>query len=203
MPTVNLSFPDSSYSALNKPSITTLKDDLTALEAAINALTNDNIAAGAGIEYSKLSIQTGDIALAKIVPFLQSGRTIDAVSDRTIASATPAAVGPHSVSVTVYGTSDVIYCSFLMGFFSNDTTSYYNFSIGYDATSRIQAGSQVSFNGGAGEGNRKIIAITDVITGLAAGTYAIKPFWSRTSGTGTGTCIKDTSVFSVMAIRGA
>lgn len=65
MPTVNLSFPDSSYSAANKPSITTLKDDLSALEAAINALTNDNVAALAAIAYSKLNL-TGGIVNADV-----------------------------------------------------------------------------------------------------------------------------------------
>ena len=132
---------------------------------------------------------------------LSSNRTIDSAADRTIASATPAAIGTHSISFTVNSTSDVVYAAFTMSFFSNDTSSYYNFSIGYDSTSRIQAGSQISFLGGSGEGNRKIVTFVDVITGLSAGSYAFKPFWSRTAGTGTGTCVKDTSVFAAFILR--
>jgi len=56
MATINLSFPDPSYSATVSPSVVTLKADLTLLETAINALDDNNIAAGAGIQYSKLSL---------------------------------------------------------------------------------------------------------------------------------------------------
>lgn len=56
MATINLSFPDSTYSAGNLPSIVTLKDDLTIIQNAVNALDNDNISASAAIAASKLSL---------------------------------------------------------------------------------------------------------------------------------------------------
>lgn len=56
MPTVNLSFPDPSYSETVRPSIVTIKADLTLIETAINALDDDNIAANAGILASKLDL---------------------------------------------------------------------------------------------------------------------------------------------------
>ena len=54
MPTINLSFADQTYSSSNKPSIETLKSDLSAIEAAVNALTDVNIATGADINPAKL-----------------------------------------------------------------------------------------------------------------------------------------------------
>ena len=58
MATANLSFPDTSYSSTNKPSVTTLKTDLTTLETTINALDDDNIAAGANIDGDKIENAT-------------------------------------------------------------------------------------------------------------------------------------------------
>jgi hypothetical protein len=58
MSTINLSFPDQSYSDSNKPSVTTLKSDLTTIETATNALDNENIASDADIAISKTTLGT-------------------------------------------------------------------------------------------------------------------------------------------------
>ena len=58
MPTIDLSFPDQSYSSTNKPSVTTLKNDLTLIQNAVNALDDANIASGAGIDGDKIENAT-------------------------------------------------------------------------------------------------------------------------------------------------
>lgn len=129
------------------------------------------------------------------------GRTIDSGGDRTIASGTPAAIGTHGVAITVQSTSDFVLLSFNAGFYSSDTSSYFAFSLGYDTTDRSQAGSQISFLAGAGEGNRKMITLFDIITGLSPATYTFKPFFLRTAGGGTGSIIQNTSVFTAHRLR--
>ena len=54
MAVINLSFPDSSYSSSVKPSIATLKSDLTLIETNLNSIVDAQIASNADIAISKL-----------------------------------------------------------------------------------------------------------------------------------------------------
>lgn len=130
MPTVNLSFPDQSYSLSNKPSITTLKSDLTTLQEAINALTDVNIATAAAIQYSKLNLtnsilntdinSAADIAISKTA--LGTYVTPTAFNPSWTAAGSAPAIGNGTLSGSYVQIGKMVFATIYL-FFGSTTTS--------------------------------------------------------------------------------
>ena len=106
MATINLSFPDQSYSDSNLPSVTTLKSDLTAIETAINALDNNNIAVGANIDGDK--IEASSATNRGTASFDEDSYTV------TAGDVKPQFLGfrAYLSSPTAYNNNDTIICDF-------------------------------------------------------------------------------------------
>jgi len=82
------------------------------------------------------------------------------------------------VTLTVPSTSSIILCTWDGSWYGTDGTTYLRVALGYDST--VSDRGTMANNPGT-EVNRQDIHVTDVFTGLAAGSHIFKVFARRTT----------------------